>query len=47
MSENGYGKKTVIKEYKVQKRGDSGINTAKVTTKIGQLMVAEGGHASI
>ncbi len=40
MSENGYGKKTAIKEYKVQKRGGSGIKTAKVTAKIGQLMVA-------
>ncbi|MFZ2303586.1 MAG: DNA gyrase subunit A [Minisyncoccia bacterium] len=41
MSENGYGKKTAIKEYKVQKRGGSGIKTAKVTTKIGQIMVAK------
>lgn len=41
MSENGYGKKTAIKEYKVQKRGGSGIKTAKVTPKIGQLMVAK------
>ncbi|MBI5078224.1 MAG: DNA gyrase subunit A [Candidatus Yonathbacteria bacterium] len=41
MSENGYGKKTAIKEYKVQKRGGSGIKTAKVTAKIGQLMVAK------
>ncbi|KKT36756.1 MAG: gyrase subunit A protein [Parcubacteria group bacterium GW2011_GWA1_44_13] len=41
MSENGYGKKTAIKEYKVQKRGGSGIKTAKVTAKIGQIMVAK------
>lgn len=41
MSENGYGKKTTIKEYKVQKRGGSGIKTAKVTAKIGQLIVAK------
>ena len=41
MSENGYGKKTAIKEYKIQKRGGSGIKTAKVTSKIGQLMVAK------
>ncbi len=41
MSENGYGKKTAIKEYKAQKRGGSGIKTAKVTAKIGQLMVAK------
>jgi DNA gyrase subunit A len=41
MSENGYGKKTEIKEYKIQKRGGSGIKTAKVNKKIGQLMVAK------
>ena len=41
MSENGYGKKTAMKEYKVQKRGGSGIKTAKVTTKIGALIVAK------
>ncbi len=41
MSENGYGKKTALKEYKVQKRGGSGIKTIKVTAKVGQLMVAQ------
>lgn len=41
MSENGYGKRTALKEYKVQKRGGSGIKTAKVTTKIGTLMAAK------
>lgn len=40
MSENGYGKRTNIKEYKTQKRGGSGIKTAKITTKIGNLMAA-------
>ena len=30
MSENGFGKKTALKEYKVQKRGGSGIKTAKL-----------------
>ena len=39
MSENGFGKKTKIAEYKVQKRGGSGIKTAKVTGKIGKIMV--------
>jgi DNA gyrase subunit A len=38
MSENGYGKMTEISEYKVQKRGGSGIKTAKVTPKTGKLM---------
>jgi DNA gyrase subunit A len=37
---NGYGKKTKLSEYKVQKRGGSGIKTVKVTTKTGALMVA-------
>lgn len=36
----GYGKKTLCKEYKVQKRGGSGIKTAKVTTKTGKLIAA-------
>lgn len=39
-SENGYGKVTPTKEYKVQKRGGSGIKTAQVTGKIGKLMAA-------
>ena len=40
MTENGYGKKTKLTEYKVQKRGGSGIKTVKVTAKTGKLMVA-------
>lgn len=38
MSENGYGKKTKLKEYKTQKRGGSGIKTMKITSKTGKLM---------
>jgi DNA gyrase subunit A len=41
MMENGFGKRTAIKEYKVQKRGGSGIKTAKVTAKTGNLMAAQ------
>jgi len=41
MSENGYGKKTKVKEYKIQKRGGSGIKTAKVTSKTGNIIVAK------
>lgn len=41
MSANGLGKKTLIKEYKIQKRGGSGIKTAKVTAKTGDLIVAK------
>lgn len=38
--ENGYGKKTKLKEYKVQKRGGSGIKTSQITTKTGKLMAS-------
>jgi len=41
MSANGFGKKTSLKEYKVQKRAGSGIKTAKVTSKTGDLIVAK------
>jgi DNA gyrase subunit A len=41
MSANGFGKKTSLKEYKVQKRGGSGIKTAKVTPKTGKLIVTK------
>ncbi len=40
LSANGFGKKTSLKEYKVQKRGGSGIKTAKITPKTGKLIVA-------
>lgn len=40
LSESGYGKRTKIKGYKVQNRGGSGIKTAKVTAKTGNLMAA-------
>jgi DNA gyrase subunit A len=39
-SENGYGKQTSLDEYKVQKRGGSGIKTAKVTAKNGKIISA-------
>ncbi|MEO8637733.1 MAG: DNA gyrase subunit A [Candidatus Taylorbacteria bacterium] len=38
ISENGYGKKTDLSEYKTQNRGGSGIKTAKVTAKTGKLI---------
>ena len=40
MTANGYGKKTKMTEYKIQKRGGSGIKTVKVTEKTGKLMIA-------
>lgn len=36
--EHGYGKMTPVNEYKVQKRGGSGIKTAKVTQKTGPII---------
>jgi DNA gyrase subunit A len=37
---NGFAKQTLLKEYKVQKRGGSGIKTAKITEKTGQVIGA-------
>ncbi|MFZ5391192.1 MAG: DNA gyrase subunit A [Patescibacteria group bacterium] len=37
---NGYGKRTKLREYKVQGRGGSGIKTANITSKTGQIMSA-------
>ncbi len=37
---NGYGKRTKLKEYKVQNRGGSGVRTAHVTSKTGQVISA-------
>lgn len=38
ITEGGYGKTTPVGEYKIQKRGGSGIKTAKVTTKTGAVV---------
>jgi DNA gyrase subunit A len=40
ISEQGLGKKTDINEYKVQKRGGSGIKTMAVTSKTGKIISA-------
>ncbi len=40
LTERGYGKKTALKEYKIQRRGGGGIKTAAVTAKTGALMAA-------
>ncbi|MDP3880931.1 MAG: DNA gyrase subunit A [bacterium] len=37
---NGYGKQTPLTQYKVQSRGGSGVKTAKITSKTGELMDA-------
>jgi len=41
MTENGYGKMSRTKDYKIQKIGGSGIKTAKVTKKTGIVMVGK------
>lgn len=40
MSSHGYGKRSEVNEYKIQKRGGSGIMTANVTEKTGPLVGA-------
>lgn len=40
MSENGFGKKTRLGEYRKQKRGGRGIKTMKITEKTGELIKA-------
>ena len=37
---NGFAKQTKLKEYKVQNRGGSGIRTANITPKTGNLIAA-------
>ena len=37
----GYGKRTKMSEYKVQGRGGSGIKTAEVTPKTGEIIGAK------
>ncbi|HJN85429.1 MAG TPA: DNA gyrase subunit A, partial [Patescibacteria group bacterium] len=36
--QNGYGKRTSVKEYKDQNRGGSGVKTANITTKTGPIV---------
>ncbi|HEX2792408.1 MAG TPA: DNA gyrase subunit A [Candidatus Paceibacterota bacterium] len=39
--DKGYGKKTLMSEYKIQGRGGSGIKTAEVTPKTGKIIGAK------
>ena len=41
VSENGYGKRTDLKEYRLQGRGGAGIKTAQITAKIGNLIASK------
>ena len=38
VTENGYGKRTNLEEYRQQGRGGSGIKTAKITSKTGNIV---------
>lgn len=38
--ENGYGKHSLLKQFKKQRRGGSGIKCAKITSKTGSLVGA-------
>lgn len=40
-SSKGYGKQTDLKEYKIQNRGGSGIKTASITAKNGELVAGK------
>jgi len=40
VSKMGYGKRTLIKEYRIQKRGGTGIKTFKVTDKTRKLVAS-------
>jgi len=40
VTENGYGKRTSITEYRLQGRGGTGIKTAKITDKTGKIVGA-------
>ena len=40
VSAGGFGKRTSIREYKIQHRGGSGIKTMKVTAKTGEVIAA-------
>ena len=40
LSENGFGKRTAIKEYRLQSRGGSGTKTANINPKTGDLVSA-------
>jgi len=41
VTENGYGKRTDLREYRLQKRGGSGIKTAKIVSKTGDLVASK------
>jgi DNA gyrase subunit A len=41
ITENGYGKRTEVSQYRLQSRGGSGIKTSQITPKTGNLVMAK------
>jgi len=41
MTDNGFGKRTDIGEYKIQGRGGSGVKTANITQKTGEIVASK------
>ena len=41
ITENGYGKRADLKEYRLQGRGGSGVITAKITPKTGEIVASK------
>ena len=41
VTENGFGKRTDLKEYRIQGRGGSGIKSANITPKTGELVASK------
>jgi DNA gyrase subunit A len=41
ITENGYGKRTKVGEFRVQKRGGSGIKSARITEKTGKIVFSK------
>jgi DNA gyrase subunit A len=42
ISENGYGKRSLLEEYRKTKRGAKGVGTLKITEKTGELIAIKG-----
>jgi len=40
ITENGFGKMSPLKEYRLQTRGGSGVKTAKITAKTGKIIAS-------
>lgn len=40
VTENGFGKKSLLKDYRLQSRGGTGIKTAKITDRTGKIVSA-------